>query len=82
MYQLTRTHSIEVLLSTPQVLNTGSTVCSNSLQSFQSFSPDCTLHTASTHVILVLEWQNLTHAYAIGAIKVHMRLQPSNTVIM
>ena len=33
---------------------------------FRVFSPDCTLHTAITHMILVLERQSLTHDYAIG----------------
>ena len=41
-------------------------------------SPNCTLHTASTHVILALEWQSLTYDYAIG---IHMKMQNSNTAI-
>ena len=30
------------------------------------FNPDCTLHTAITHMILVLEQWSLTHDYSIG----------------
>ena len=45
---------------------------------FRVFSPDCTLHSAITHVISVLEWRRLMHDYAIG---IHMRLHRSNTFI-
>ena len=45
---------------------------------FRVFSPDCTLHTAITHVISVLERWRLTHDDAIG---IHMRLHHSNTFI-
>ena len=41
---------------------------------FRAFSPGCTLHTAITHVISVLERQRLTHDYAF---RVHMRLHHS-----
>ena len=48
------------------------------IQSFQFFSPNCTLHTVITHVILALEQRSLMHDYAI---RIHVRLQPSNTVM-
>ena len=47
--------------------------------SYRVFSPDCTLHTAITHVISVLERWKLTHDHAIG---IHVRLHHSNTFIM
>ena len=48
------------------------------VQSFRSFSPGFTLHTAITHVISALEWQRLMHDYAIG---IYVRLHCSNTYI-
>ena len=45
---------------------------------FRVFSPDCTLHTAITHVISVLERSRLTHDYAIG---IHVRLNLTCTFI-
>ena len=56
--------------------------CSSNTQQYSHFtisSPDCTLHTANTHVITVLERWSLTHDYAIG---IHVRLHHSNTLIM
>ena len=41
-------------------------------------SPDCTLHTAITHVISVLEQWRVTRDNAIG---IHVRLHHSNTFI-
>ena len=46
--------------------------------SFHFFSPGCTLHTAITRVISVLELRRLTPDYAIG---IHVRLNHSNTFI-
>ena len=46
---------------------------------FRVFSPDCTLHSAITHVILVLERQTPTHHCAIG---IHVSLRRSHTFIM
>ena len=54
------------------------TISQTCLQLFWFFSPDCTLHTAITHVISVLEWRRHTHDYAIG---IHMRLHSSNTFL-
>ena len=45
---------------------------------FGFFSPDCTLHTAITDVISVLERRRHTHDYAIG---IRMKLHSSNTFI-
>ena len=45
---------------------------------FRGFSPDCTLHTAITCVISVLEWQSLLHDYTIHF---PVRLRRSNTAI-
>ena len=50
----------------------------NSYSCFRALSPDCTLHTVITHAISVLERWSLKQDYAIG---IHVRLQPSNTVI-
>ena len=45
---------------------------------FRVFSPDCTLHSAITHVILVLEQRTPTHDYVIG---IHVSLCGSHTFI-
>ena len=45
---------------------------------FRVFSPDCTLHTAITHMISILERSRLTHDYTIG---IHVRFYHSNTFI-
>ena len=52
--------------------------CKIPVQLFQGFSPDCTLHSAITHVISVLERRTPTHDCAIG---IHVSLRRSHTFI-
>ena len=45
---------------------------------FRVFHSDCTLHSAITHMISILERRRLSHDYIIG---INVRLHLSNTVI-
>ena len=68
------------LLDAPTYMNLKiyTTACSKFIQSFQSFSLNWTSHTAIIHIISVLQQYGVSPDYAS---KIHVRLQPSNTVI-